>query len=129
MAAQERRKDPTRRSCMEDVVNVCVAELLNHYGATEQAVYSEKPCKYVHYNALPPKTSKDGVLKICQYVANAMKLSEATKNQFDSRDLDLINIQQSAVQAFSMALGLDMQLTVSEIRDALEQAQIAADGH
>jgi len=64
---------------VDDNVNVCVADLLNHYGASEQAVCSKKPCKYVHYDALPSKTSKEGVLKTCQYVASAMKLSEATK--------------------------------------------------
>ena len=64
---------------VDDNVNVCVADLLNHYGASEQAVCSKQPCKYVHYDALPSKTSKEGVLKTCQYVASAMKLSEATK--------------------------------------------------
>jgi hypothetical protein len=64
---------------IDGTVNVCVADLLNHYGASEQAVCSKKPCKYVHYDALPSKTPREGVLKTCQYVASAMKLSEATK--------------------------------------------------
>ena len=46
----------------DDTVYVCVADLLNHYGSTEQ-IKCKDPCSYVHYDDLPPKTSKSAVLK------------------------------------------------------------------
>lgn len=62
----------------DDMVYVCVADLLNHYGSTEQ-IKCKDPCRYVHYDDLPPKTSKSGVLKRCMLVIDALKLSDGTK--------------------------------------------------
>jgi hypothetical protein len=59
-------------------VNVCVGDLLNHYGATEQ-ISCKLPCRYTHYDALPAKTLKSSVIKRCLQVAEVLKLSNDTK--------------------------------------------------
>jgi len=68
---------------------------------------------------------KNGALK----AREKRRINNLPIMQFDSRDFELINKMQLTVHVFSVALGLDVRLTVREIRDALEQAHIAADGH
>jgi hypothetical protein len=65
---REGKKRPAVHFDEDTNVNVCVADLLNHYGATEQ-VKCKTPCRYTHYHALPPKTSRGGVLKRSMIVA------------------------------------------------------------
>ena len=73
---QRAKKSPG--AAKDDTIYVCVADLLNHYGSTEQ-IQCKTPCRYIHYDNLPPKTSRSGVLKRSMFVADALKLSEATK--------------------------------------------------
>ena len=71
--AGEKRKAPARDAS----VNVCIGDLLNHYGASQQ-VPCPTPCRYVHYTDLVQGTSKQLVLHKFQIVAPKLKLTEAT---------------------------------------------------
>jgi hypothetical protein len=75
---RERKKRPAAHVEEDAYVNVCVADLLNHYGASEQ-VKCKTPCRYTHYDALPSKASRSGILKRSMIVADMMKLSSETK--------------------------------------------------
>ena len=92
---------------------------------------SNSVAKYARQPLLPTvqvselQRQKNGALK----AREKRRINNLPILRFDSRDLELINMLQLTVQAFSVALGLDVRLTVREIRDALEQAHIAADGH
>ena len=71
--AGEKRKAPAR-----DVsINVCIGDLLNNYGASQQ-VACPTPCRYVHYKDIVPGTSKQAVLQRFQGVAPKLSLTEAT---------------------------------------------------
>jgi hypothetical protein len=69
----EKRKSPTR-----DVsVNVCIGDLLNHYGANQQ-VACPTACRYVHHKDIAQDTSRQTVLQRFQGVAPKLSLTEAT---------------------------------------------------
>ena len=71
--AGEKRKTPAR-----DVsVNVCIRDLLNHYGASQQ-VARPTPCRYIHCKDIVQDTSKQVILKRFQGVAPKLSLTEAT---------------------------------------------------
>ena len=71
--AGEKRKAPA----LDVSINVCIGDLLNHYGASQQ-VPCPTPCRYVHYTDLVQGTSKQLVLHKFQIVAPKLKLTEAT---------------------------------------------------
>jgi hypothetical protein len=69
----EKGKSPTR-----DVsVNVCIGDLLNHYGAHQQ-VACPTTCRYVHHKDIAQDTSRQMVLQRFQGVAPKLSLTEAT---------------------------------------------------
>ena len=71
--AGEKRKSPTR-----DVsVNVCIGDLLNHYGANQQ-VACPTPCRYVHHTDIAQDTSRQMILQRLQGVAPKLSLTETT---------------------------------------------------
>jgi hypothetical protein len=71
--AGEKRKSPVR-----DVsVNVCIGDLLNHYGASQQLA-CPTPCRYVHYKDIVQDTSKQAVLQRFIGVAPKLSLTETT---------------------------------------------------
>ena len=71
--AGEKRKSPVR-----DVsTNICIGDLLNHYGASQQ-VACPTPCRYVHHKDIVQDTSKKVVLQRFQGVAPKLSLTEAT---------------------------------------------------
>jgi len=79
---QKRKREAKKRPAVHfdeaTSINVCVGDLLNHYGATEQ-ISCKVPCRYTHYDALPPKIAKSSILKRCMLVADLVKLSAETK--------------------------------------------------
>ncbi len=67
--------------------NLCVADLLNQYGAKQQIV-CETPCKYPHYNSIAKGVTKVAVMKKVQLLAPRLQLTEGTvgylKKKIDS---------------------------------------------
>ncbi len=57
--------------------NLCVADLLNQYGAKQQIV-CETPCKYPHYNSIAKGVTKVAVMKKVQLLAPRLQLTEGT---------------------------------------------------
>ena len=54
-------KDKKPRSPAERHISVCVADLLQHYGASQQVICASS-CPYVHYKSVPHGTAKDAIL-------------------------------------------------------------------
>jgi hypothetical protein len=57
--------------------NVCIGDLLNHYGASQQ-VACPTSCRYVHYKDIVQDTSKQVVLQRFLGVAPKLSLTETT---------------------------------------------------
>ena len=73
------KHDGKKRPAVEETVNVCMGDLLHHYGSTEQ-LSCKDPCRYVHYDAIPSSTSRHGLLQRSLHLADILKLSESTKS-------------------------------------------------
>jgi hypothetical protein len=56
---------------------LCVADLLNHYGSSQQ-IACEVPCKYPHYNTIAKGVTKAAVIKKVQFLAPRLQLAEGT---------------------------------------------------
>jgi len=69
--------DKKPRSPADKDISVCVADLLQHYGASQQVVCAS-PCPYVHYKSIPPGTAQDAVLRTVKYLRKAFDLTEET---------------------------------------------------
>jgi len=69
----EKRKSPEHHGS----VNVCVGDLLNHYGASQQ-VACPVACRYVHYKDIAQDTPRQTVMQRFQRVAPKLLLTEAT---------------------------------------------------
>jgi hypothetical protein len=50
-----KKKPPARDS-------VCIGDLLNHYGASQQ-IACQSPCKYIHYTDIPHGMAKQSILQ------------------------------------------------------------------
>lgn len=61
------------RSPADKDVSVCVADLLQHYGAANAS-----SCSYVHYKSIPPGTAKDAILGTLKYLRKAFDLTDNT---------------------------------------------------
>ena len=70
-------KDKKPRSPAERDISVCVADLLQHYGASQRVVCAS-PCPYVHYKSVPQGTAKDAVLRTVKFLRKAFDLTEET---------------------------------------------------
>ena len=76
--AKKARAGEKRRSPARDVpVNVCIGDLLNHYGANQQ-VACPTPCRYVHYKDIAQDTSRQVDLQRFQGVASKLYLTDTT---------------------------------------------------
>jgi len=70
---EEIKKKPPLR----DAVNICIGDLLNHYGANQQ-IACQSPCKYIHYKDTPKDMTKQSILQRIQGVAQRLALTDAT---------------------------------------------------
>ena len=70
-------KDKKPRSPAERDISVCVADLLQHYGASQRVVCAS-PCPYVHYKSVPQGTAKEAVLRTVKFLRKAFDLTEET---------------------------------------------------
>jgi hypothetical protein len=70
---EENKKKPPLR----DAVNICIDDLLNHYGANQQ-IACQSPCKYIHYKDTPHDMTKQSILQRFQGVAQRLSLTDAT---------------------------------------------------
>jgi hypothetical protein len=70
---EENKKKPPVR----DAVNICIGDLLNHYGANQQ-IACQSPCKYIHYKDTPHDMTKQSILQRFQGVAQRLSLTDAT---------------------------------------------------
>ena len=68
---EENKKKPPARD------NVCIGDLLNHYGASQQ-IACQSPCKYIHYIDTPHDMTKQSILQRFQGVAQRLALTDAT---------------------------------------------------
>jgi hypothetical protein len=68
---EEIKKKPPARD------NVCIGDLLNHYGASQQ-IACQSPCKYIHYTDIPHDMTKQSILQRFQGVAPRLALTDAT---------------------------------------------------
>ena len=85
VAAQAGRKERVKKDIKvkrpqspEDAdYNVCIADLLQHYGANQQAV-CQSPCPYLHYKDIPQGTAKDAVVRKLEFLRKKFSLSDET---------------------------------------------------